>query len=298
MGLLMAVPCFLRESPLDRFLMTGFMAAPLAVCAALVTIPPIVGMRERLAWLFDWCSTRAVRRIPRSFNRAAFLHLLLATAVMAVAVAMIKAAVPDCPGVLLRWLGGAIAAGAFAGMTTAALPLLGCVFGVSMPPLMQSPWRSATVDEFWGRRWNVWTSAKMFRPVFRAVLSRHGFATALAATFAFSGVTHALMAFLALGKWPVSLACGVFFLVQPVLMAVEHRLGVRRWPVAAARAWTLTVLLVISPLFIEPALQVIEPSWGGSDTVLPPVFTVLAFVLFLTLIVTLGSLAARPAARD
>jgi hypothetical protein len=255
-------------------------------------------MRERMAWLFNWCSTQAVRRIPRSFNRAAFGHLLLATVVLAVAVAMIRVAAPGCPGVLLRWLGGAIAAGAFAGMTTAALPLMGCVFGVSMPPLMQSPWRSVTVDEFWSRRWNVWTSAKMFRPVFRAVLSRHGFATALAVTFAFSSVAHALMAFLALGKWPVSLACGGFFLVQPVLIAVEHRLGVRRWPVAAARAWTLTAILVTSPLFIEPALQVIEPSWGGSDSVLPSVFTVLAFVLLLTLLVTLGSLAARPAARD
>jgi hypothetical protein len=51
---------------------------------------------------------------------------------------------------------------------------------------------------------------------------------------------------------------GGFFLSQAVLLSVERGLGVKRWPATAARAWTISALLLTSPLFSAPVLQVVE----------------------------------------
>jgi hypothetical protein len=86
--------------------------------------------------------------------------------------------------------------------------------------------------------------------------------------------------------------CGAFFLVQPLFIVAERRMRVRRWLPAAGRAWTLAILTITSPLFVEPALQIIEPSWGAPDTVLTPVIAVLGFVIVMNAFFALGSLAA------
>src|SRR5208337_2183618 len=108
-------------------------------------------------------------------------------------------------------------------------------------------------------------------------LARCGAVFAMFATFAISAVGHALMAFFALGRWKIAAVFGAFFLVQPLLIAAERRLAVRRWPPEAARAWTLTALAVTSPLFIEPTLQGLEKSWGAPDNALLPTLAVLGF---------------------
>ena len=65
-------------------------------------------------------------------------------------------------------------------------------------------------------------------------------------------------------------------------------------PSQAARAWTLGALTILSPLFVEPVLQILEPSWGPSDGVLVPTLVILGFVLGVNFFFALGSLAARP----
>jgi hypothetical protein len=53
-------------------------------------------------------------------------------------------------------------------------------------------------------------------------------------------------------------------------------------------------LAITSPLFVEPALQLVEPSWGTPDEVLLPTAAVLGFVIIVNVFVSLSSLASSP----
>src|SRR5882724_9496910 len=57
--------------------------------------------------------------------------------------------------------------------------------------------------------------------------------------------------------------------------------------VAARRAWTLGVLAITSPLFVEPLLQIAERSWGVPGSVLFPTLAVLGFVIVFSSIFSL-----------
>ena len=76
--------------------------------------------------------------------------------------------------------------------------------------------------------------------------------------------------------------CGAFFAVQPPLLLAER---VRRWPEPARHAWTLGALALACPLFVEPVLQIIEPSWGPPGMVAGPAAVVLGTVLATNLLV-------------
>lgn len=297
-GLCLAVPCLRRASAPARGLLLCCIIAPLAAAAALWVAPPLTSWRARLAYLFTWCGTCQVKRCPRRFDGAAFVQLIAATAVLAAALAGVEAAPDHGPGLLVRWLAGGIALLALAEMITAGLPLVAALLGVTVPALMRSPYRSASVGEFWAQRWNILTSQKIFRPGCFAPLARRSPAFALCAAFALSGVWHTLLGLMVLGygRWRLCLACGAFFLVQPLFIATERRLGVRRWGPIAQHAWALAALTLTSPLFVEPVLQVFGIGSGGPEEVLRPTLAVLAFVILMSSIVALGSLAARPSA--
>ena len=62
---------------------------------------------------------------------------------------------------------------------------------------------------------------------------------------------------------PLGLRGGVtmasFFLVQALALALERRLGIARRPPLLRRAWTITIVVASSPLFVEPMLQILAP---------------------------------------
>ncbi len=296
-GLFLAFPCFVPSSPLWRGLLMCIMCMPLAAALALVLVAPIAGFRPRLAYLCSWGGTYQVNQRARSFDKAALLQLVVATAVFATAMSAVMAV--SGPAFLLpvRWLAGGIMILAFAEMATAAFPMVAAAFGLTVPALMRSPWRSASVSEFWTRRWNIFASEKVFRPYVFAPMARYGAGLALFAAFALSAFAHVLMAFMALGRWRISLICGAFFLVQPLLIAAERRFGERRWRPAARRAWTLGVLAITSPLFVEPLLQIAERSWGVPGSVLFPTLAVLGFVIVFSSIFSLASFAGSAATK-
>lgn len=295
-GLFLAVPCFLDAPPLSRGLLMCCMAAPYLAAAALVLAPPFADFRARLAYLLSWCGARHVKRRARSLDMARLLQLSAATVVLAVAIAVAKAVSGSGLWLLVRWLAGGIMIFAFGEMATAGLPLVAAAFGLTIPPLMRSPYRSTSVGEFWSKRWNVGASQMLFRPLLFLPLARRGVGLALFTVFALSGVGHTLLAYMAIGRWRVSLMCGAFFVSQPLLILAERRLAVRRWRPAAGRAWTLAVLALTSPLFVEPALQVVEKSWGAPNNVWLPTVTVLGFVIVFSSIISLASLASFPSA--
>jgi hypothetical protein len=289
-GVFLVVPCFLWESPLARGFLMCCMAFPLAVAALPLFGPPNATFRERMACIFTWLGTREVKRRARGFDKPTVLHLFIATLVFAAAMASVKAA--SAAGLLpLRWLAGGIMVLAFAEMVTAGHNLVTALLGVTAPGLMLSPYLSTSIAEFWAKRWNPAASALLFHTLFFKPLGRQGPVLALWLTFFASAVAHVLIPYMAMGKLPISLICGAFFLVQPLLILAERRMHVRRWQPAAARAWTLGVLTVVSPLFVEPVLQILEPSWGPSDGVLLPTLVILGVVLGVNLFFALGSLA-------
>jgi hypothetical protein len=293
-GLFFAVPCFLQASSLSRGLLMCGMAFPFAVAAVPLFAPPTAGFRTRLAYFFSWMGTQKIKRRPPSFDIASLLHLILATMVFAGALAGVK--IISAVGVwqLARWLAGGIMILAFAEMLTAGHHFLTARLGLIAPAVMQSPFLSTSIGEFWTKRWNVVTSALLFRPLFFAPFARRGIVLALFIAFLASAVVHTLLAFMAMGRWNISFACGAFFLVQPLLILIERRLNVRRWPTAAARAWTLAALTVTSPLFVEPVLQIITPDLDATVSVVPSIIAALGFVMIVNLFFSVGSLVSCP----
>ena len=128
-----------------------------------------------------------------------------------------------------------------------------------------------------------------FRPI-----ARRNVALALLATFAISAFAHVLLAYVAVGEWEISLMCGSFFLVQPIIIAAERRLAVRLWPSAAGWAWTLTALAVTSPLITEPLLQIFGVGTGTSLNFPLSIFAVVGFLLALGAVASLASLVSLP----
>jgi hypothetical protein len=294
-GLLLAVPCFVRATPLARGLLMCCMFVPVVMATALLFVPPSAGIRARLANLFNWSGSHEVNFPPRRFDVAALVQLVIATIILALAIAAVKVIPHSGAWLIGRWFAGGVVIFAFAEMVTAGLALIPAAFGVTVMPLMHSPYRSASVGEFWTRRWNIFASQKIFRPFIFAPLLRRGTTLALLVVFAGSGIAHVLLIYMAMGKWGIALMQGAFFLLQPLLILTERKLAVRRWPRWMAHAWTLSGLAIVSPLFVEPALQVIEPSWGTPDNVLGSTLITLGFVLFLCGLVATGSRAGKPA---
>ena len=294
-GLFMAVPFFVWTAPLNALFLAGFMCGPFLAGAGLLMVQPMAGFRARLAHLCAWSDTYPLQRRARRFDAAALRNLFLATVVFAVAIAMVETVSANGLNLPVRWLAGGIGALAIGEMATAGPSFVMAALGIKVPPFFQSPYRSVTIGEFWAKRWNL-AAAEFLRRCCFAPLARHGAVFAMFATFAISAAGHALMAFFVLGRWKIAVVFGAFFLVQPLLIAAERRLAVRRWRPEAGRAWTLTALAVTSPLAIEPILQGLEKSWGAQDNVLLPTLAALGVIIILSGIVSWVSLASSPAA--
>ena len=293
-GLFFAVPCFLSASPLSRGLLMCCMAFPFAISAAPLFAPPTANFRARLAYFFTWMGTQRIEHRARTFDSVSLVRLITATVVFAAALAWVEMVPALGFWLLVRWLAGGIMILAFAEMATAGHDFLATLLGLSAPALMRSPFLSTSVGEFWTKGWNVAASALGFRPLVFAPLARHGIVLALFAAFFASAVAHVLLAYMAIVQWKISLVCGFFFLVQPLLILAERRMNIRHWPKAAARVWTLSALAMTSPLFVEPGLQIITPSLGARDNMLLPTITTLGFVLIVNVFYLIGQLVSCP----
>ncbi len=273
----------------------------------------IARLGGRLAFICSIGGVVAQRR-PRGLDLRALLHLALATAVLAAAITAVKtasspaadrefarnAATRDAPTfapaperhgatshngaarLALRWFAGGIGMLAIGEMLTACLPLVATALGITTSPLFRSPARSTSLADFWARRWNVRASAFFLRYTFAPLVRPAGIGVAVSFTFLMSALGHAFFADIALGRRP-ALSAAAFFLAQPLLLAAERRLRVRRhWPPLAGWLWTMSALAVTSPLLIEPILQTITPSWGPPSQVIGPTAAGVAFVLVVS----------------
>ena len=120
--------------------------------------------------------------------------------------------------------------------------------GVDASPLMRAPVLSASLGEFWGRRWNSGFRDLVFGLWFARLKARYGARAATLTLFLFSGLVHDLVISLpARGGYGLPTA---YFLLQGAGLLAEHSraLPLARWRGRwQGRVWTW--LIVAGPAF-------------------------------------------------
>jgi hypothetical protein len=134
------------------------------------------------------------------------------------------------------------------------------LLGLSVVGLLDHPFRSTSLTDFWGRRWNHLVQSNLAKG-FYWPLARAGHpALGTVAAFAASGVMH-MVAILGAGSLPtVALPCVWIlwcFLGHGAAVLIEQRLGWNVCPAgrlshAMARIRTIVLFLALSPGLIEP----------------------------------------------
>jgi len=120
--------------------------------------------------------------------------------------------------------------------------------GVMATPLMQEPWRSASLAEFWGRRWNSGFHDLANELIFRPLIGKCGTAGAMLMVFLVSGLIHDLIISVpARGGYGLPTA---YFLFQGLAVLFERttmakRIGLGRgW-----RGWSFVVICTMGPAY-------------------------------------------------
>ena len=156
-----------------------------------------------------------------------------------------------------RWAGGGLLSG-WVGMVGlifllhfGSFDLLACFWrsqGIDAQPLMRAPVLSASLGEFWGRRWNSGFRDLVFGLWFVRLRTRYGARTATMTLFLFSGLVHDLVISLP-ARGGYGLPTG-YFLLQGTGLLAEHAraLPLARWRGRwQGRLWTW--LVVAGPAF-------------------------------------------------
>lgn len=156
----------------------------------------------------------------------------------------------------VRWLCGAAAMYCVPEASQYLIRFVYSGLGYETPPLHREPVLSCSIREFWGERWNLVVHRWLRRHFFWPLARRRRRSLGVVLAFVASASLHAWFIFAAVG-WPLAGAMGAFFLLQGLLVVVESKLGwSSRSKGLPARAWALGGVLLPSPLFVEPALQV------------------------------------------
>jgi len=290
-GIALPLPAWIDASPLGRGLLACFLGATFFRAIDLSSAGT-VGFSARLAHLFAYFDVKKVRRVPRQATTVDFVHLAVAAAVFAAALAVAKQIPPGGSLIWLRWLAGGIGMLAVAEMASACHVIVTSLFGLSAPPIFRSPLFSKSLSEFWARRWNVPASEALGRCCFTP-FARRSPKAALFFAFFLSALGHAAIVLLALKSRWLAAACGTFFVFQALLIFAERRMKVQRWRPTTARVWTWSTLAVSSPLVVEPLLRMAEHVWGPPSEITQPMLAVLGFCFAVALLTTLSAAASQ-----
>jgi len=253
----LGLPAFADLPPLPLTVMAlGFLWC--AVRAADFAFEPApTGFGQRLLHLLVVVDSRLVSRSAPRFDAPALRRGLVAGLLAWGAIELMLAVATAGPLVHygVRWSAGMVLTLTVFEALVASIGLIASASGWRTPSLHDRPHLARTVGEFWSRRWNRIFSAVLAVRAF-APLARRGPFLALSAAFTLSAVVHAYLIGFAGGALAAA-AWAAFFLLQPLAIAAERRLGVRRWDAWAGHAWTIRVLGLLSPLMVEPALRVL-----------------------------------------
>jgi hypothetical protein len=251
------------HTPVLRALVGGALALFYFRMIDLVRERRALGPGSRLWLALAFFDTRRAKKTAARMDFLALTRHLAGTLVALVALYIATQIAPHLNGhhaQLVRWLSGAVFVYAGVEALAASVFALYRPLGILPPQLHDNPIFSRSVQEFWSRRWNrtvsAWLDTHCFRPLARRRLPTLG----LIAAFAVSGALHGYPIWAGLGLSPAVLITG-FFLAQAPIVAVERTLTIARWPRVAQRLWTVGLLLLLSPLFVEPVLQLFETAF-------------------------------------
>ena len=220
---------------------------------------PAMPLSRRLFHALAFVDSRRIEPRPPALPGRRLLRALLFAPLAAGGLWLALVVAPRATGhggLALRWSGGLVFA---YGLTEVVYVLIWTSYrvrGQLLPALHRDPILSRSVGELWGARWNLtvgsWLREHCFRPLARRGHARAGVALA----FAVSALLHTYFALLPLGP-AMALCMLAFFALQGVLVLAESVLHIARWPTAAARTWFAAVMILASPLFIEPLLRIV-----------------------------------------
>lgn len=126
--------------------------------------------------------------------------------------------------------------------------------GVNVTELFLSPYKSMSLKEFWGKRWNMAFSEMTSLIIYKPLINTIGKTNAMIAAFAVSGVLHEIAI-----SFPVQTGYGLpllFFVIHSIGMALEQKLTfVQRLiehPILS-HIWVFAWLLIPMPLLFHPS---------------------------------------------
>jgi hypothetical protein len=209
---------------------------------------------QHLVTAFD--TRRITRATPRLHTKKALLAVTfgLVTVPAWFALSAVVPTVSGVLGLLLRWGVGLVFSYAITDLAYGAVAVSLPAVGFHVYELHRAPFLSRTVKEFWGERWNrtvsAWFGEHLLRPLARRRQAKLG----VLASFLASATLHGYLVFSAIGG-AMTLVMFSYFAVQGALVFLEMKVKAQTWSRPVGHAWTVTVMTVTSPLFVEPALQ-------------------------------------------
>lgn len=195
---------------------------------------------------------------PRLLDRKLLLSVALHAALALLALLglwLLPRALPFSLALARLALGATLVYSAMEAITE-AVRLIHGLGGVRVPRIQVMPILARSLREFWSERWNKPVSDWLNEFIFLPVSRRSNAGIGLLAAFAVSGALHAWVFFTAIG-WIPALMAFVFFLFQGLFVMVESAIRLRRLSDSWRRTWTLGMLAISSPLFVEPVLLVL-----------------------------------------
>jgi D-alanyl-lipoteichoic acid acyltransferase DltB (MBOAT superfamily) len=121
----------------------------------------------------------------------------------------------------------------------------GRALGMELEPQFNKPYLAASLQDFWGRRWNLMVSAVLRPSVYNPVRAHLGVPAGVLATFLVSGLMHEVMAYYLTFRAPTGQVTA-FFVLHGASMCAE-RWCARRWSARPPRvvATPLVVAFVV-----------------------------------------------------
>jgi hypothetical protein len=138
--------------------------------------------------------------------------------------------------------------------------------GVDARSLFRQPFKSRTLSEFWGKRWNIAFSEMTSLAVYRPLRNVAGEKVALVCSFLFSGFLHTMA--ISVPVQTAYLLPMIYFLIHGLAMLAEEELAKKGFilnqkPVTG-RLWVLFWLLIPLPLLFHKYFlnEIIFPGLG------------------------------------
>ena len=206
------------------------------------------------AYLFAWPGMDAENFLDarQHVSRPApttWLWAIMETALGAILLWLVARSVPQGEPLIRGWLGmfGLILLLHFG--TFQIVSLLWQCIGVKAEPIMSAPLRSASLGDFWGKRWNLGFRQLAHQLIFRPLHRTIGAGAAGFLVFGVSGLIHDLVISLpARGGYGLPT---IYFLLQGTGMTIEHsRFGKRLGLGQGVRGWIFMMAFLVAPVFL------------------------------------------------